>query len=203
MQPRYSAVNQLLHWATALCMFAILPLAWVMTNAKTGSALQHSTYNWHKTLGLIVLGLTVVRLGWRRFDGPPPYPPKVAAWDRAAAHLAYWLFFGLMLWMPITGFIDSAYDGFPIKLFNLIQTPEIFPKNQQRADLFASLHALGQWPVYVLIVLHVTAVVFHLVWGKDGVLGRMLPAHATEPPTTTPPRCMASRGLDLPDVKRR
>ena len=175
-------------------MFAVLPLAWVMTNAKGGSALQHATYNWHKTLGLIVLVLTVFRLGWRLFDGPPPYPSKVAVWDRRAAHLAYWLFFAVMLWMPITGFIDSAYDGYPIKLFNLIQTPEIFPKNQHRADLFASLHALGQWPVYGLIVLHLGAVAFHLIWGRDGVLGRMLPAHAAEPSAAPdqPPARVAS-----------
>jgi cytochrome b561 len=180
MTTRYSGLNQALHWITALCMFAVLPLAWGMTNAKGGSALQHATYNWHKTLGLIVLLLTAFRIVWRFIDPPPAYPPKVAAWNRAAAHLTYWLFFGVMLWMPITGFIDSAYDGYPIKLFNLINTPEIFPKDQARSDLFAFLHALGQWPIYGLIILHVGAVVFHLVWSRDGVLGRMLPKDAVE-----------------------
>jgi cytochrome b561 len=163
------------HWLTALCMFAILPLAWVMTNAKGGSDLQHATYNWHKTLGLVVLAITIFRLGCRLVDRPPPYPAKVAAWDKAFAHAAYWMFFAIMIWMPVTGFMESAYDGFPIKLFNLISTPEIFPKNQPVADVWATLHALGQWLVYGLIILHLSAVVFHLVWGKDGVLGRMLP----------------------------
>ena len=124
---RYSPTNQILHWVTALCMFAILPLAWVMTNAKGGSSIQHSTYNWHKTLGLIVLLLTLFRIVWRFFDQPPPYPRKVAAWVRALAHAVFWLFFAVMIWMPITGFIDSAFDGYPIKLFDVIQTPELFP----------------------------------------------------------------------------
>lgn len=176
MQPRYSPLNQALHWLTALCMFAVLPLAWVMTNAK--GELQHATYNWHKSLGLVVLGLTLFRIVWRLVDRPPAYPAKVAAWDRALAHVVYWLFFGVMLWMPITGFINSAYGGYPVKLFNLIQTPEIFPKNEGMADLFGTLHALGQWPVYGLIGLHLCAVAFHLIWGKDGVLGRMLPEDA-------------------------
>ena len=175
MKKRYSPLNQALHWITALCMFAILPLAWVMINAKQGSYVQHATYNWHKTLGLIVLLVTVFRIVWRFRDPPPPYPAKFAAWDRSLAHLAYWLFFGVMIWMPVTGFIDSAYDGYPIKLFNLIPTPEIFAKNDRMADLFAWLHDLGQWPVYALIVLHLVGVVFHLVWAKDGVLNRMLP----------------------------
>ena len=180
MRNRYSPLNQAMHWITALCMFAILPLAWVMINAKEGSYVQHASYNWHKTLGLVVLLVTLFRIAWRFFDRPPPYPAKVAAWDRNLAHLAYWLFFAMMIWMPVTGFIDSAYDGYPIKLFNLVPTPEIFPKNQARADLFAWLHDLGQWPIYALIVLHLTAVIFHLVWRRDGVLDRMLPSQATE-----------------------
>jgi cytochrome b561 len=176
---RYSPTNQVLHWVTALCMFAILPLAWVMISAKGGSALQHSTYNWHKTLGLVVLLLTVFRMVWRFFDPPPPYPEKVAAWDRALAHLVYWIFFGLMIWMPVTGFIDSAFDGYPIKLFDLIQTPELFPKNPKMERIFSTLHWLGEWPIYGLIVLHLSAVVFHLVWSRSGILGRMLPEDAT------------------------
>ncbi|HEY2049401.1 MAG TPA: cytochrome b [Caulobacteraceae bacterium] len=181
MRVRYSGVHQVIHWLTALLMFSILPLAWVMTNAKVGSELQHSTYNWHKTLGLIVFGLTIARMIWRFVDQPPAYPPKVAAWDRALAQLAYGLFFAVMIWMPVTGFMDSAYDGYPIKLFNLIPTPEIFPKNNRLADFWAGLHGLGQWAVYGLIVLHLSAVVFHVVWAKDGVLGRMLPEGATTP----------------------
>ncbi|SRR5258706_8029618 len=180
MQSRYSPLNQALHWITALCMFAILPLAWVMINAAAGSSLQHGTYNWHKTLGLIVLITTLFRIIWRLLDPPPPYPRKIAVWDRWLAHLVYWLFFGLMIWMPVTGFIDSAYDGYPIRLFNLISTPEIFPKNQAMADLFARLHGLGQWPIYALIILHLTAVAFHLIWTKTGVLGRMLPEGAID-----------------------
>jgi cytochrome b561 len=182
MPRRYSALNQALHWITALCMFAILPLAWVMTNAQTHPSVQHATYNWHKTLGLIVLLLTMFRFVWRFVDKPPPYPARVAAWDRSLAHLAYFLFFAVMIWMPVTGFIDSAYDGYPIKLFNLIPTPEIFPKNVRMERTFAALHSLGQWPTYALIVLHLTAVAFHLIWGKDGVLGRMLPEYAAESP---------------------
>jgi len=180
MKTRYSPLNQLMHWVTALCMFSILPLAWVMVNSKPGSSLQHGAYNWHKTLGCIVFLVTLFRIVWRFIDPPPAYPPKVAAWDRHLAHLVYFLFFAIMIWMPLTGFIESAYDGYPIALFNVIQTPEIFPKDQHMEDLFAWLHRLGIWPTYGLIILHLVGVVFHVVWGKDGVLGRMLPEDALD-----------------------
>lgn len=181
MQARYSTVNQALHWVTAICMFAILPLAWVMTNAKPDSPLQHHLFNWHKTLGLVVLLVTAYRIVRRFTDGPPPYPPAIAKWEQALAHAAYWLFFFVLLWMPVTGFLTSGYGGHPVKLFDLIPTPAFPPRNPGLSELFATLHGLGQWVVYLLIALHLSAVAAHLAWRKSGLLGRMLPAHATEP----------------------
>ena len=180
MQRRYSAMNQSLHWITALCMFAILPLAWVMTNAKEGTPFSEALFNWHKTLGVIVLLVTAFRIVWRFIDKPPPYPPTIARWDRALAQAVYGLFFLTLLWMPVTGFIMSTSEGYPTKLFNLIPTPQLWPKNDHLADQFGYLHALGQWAVYGLIGLHLLAVAFHLIWGRDGVLDRMLPADALE-----------------------
>ena len=195
MQPRYSPVNQALHWITALCMLAILPLAWVMTNAKEGTAFSSALFNWHKTLGGIVLLVTAIRIVWRFRDPPPPYPPAVAAWDRMLAHIVYWLFFAVLIWMPVTGFLTSTYGGHATKLFNAIPTPLLLAKDKDLSDLFGTLHGLGQWAVYALIGLHLCAVAFHLIWRRDGVLGRMLPANAAEPS----PEAVADRqhGFDL------
>ena len=181
MQPKYSPTNQALHWITALCMFAILPLAWVMTNAKEGTAFSSALYNWHKTLGGIVLLVTFVRIVWRFRDPPPAYLANVAAWDRTLAHIVYWLFFAVLIWMPVTGFLTSTYGGHATKLFNAIPTPLLLPHDKDPSDLFGTLHAAGQWAIYALIGLHLCAVAFHLIWRRDGVLGRMLPAYATEP----------------------
>ncbi len=182
MQPRYSAANQALHWITALCMFAILPLAWVMTDSEKFTPARAAMYNWHKTLGIIVLIVTAFRIVWRFIDKPPKYPPVVAAWNRGLAHATYGLFYLTLLWMPITGFIMSTSEGHATKLFNVIPTPLLWGKNEKLADQFGALHAYGQWAVYALILLHVAAVALHLIWSKDGVLGRMLPAYAAEPP---------------------
>jgi cytochrome b561 len=183
MQPRYSNTHQVLHWVTAACMFAILPLAWVMTNASERMAGRDALFNWHKTLGGIVLLLTAYRIAWRFKDGPPPYPPQVAEWDRRLAHAVYWLFFAILLWMPVTGEVMTLFGPYPTVLFNIIPTPQIFPPNKAISGLFAELHSWGQWAVYALIVLHVAGVAFHLIWGRDGVLGRMLPPYSGEPPT--------------------
>jgi cytochrome b561 len=181
MQKRYSSTNQTLHWLTALCMFAILPLAWVMTSMRHDAPPRDTLFAWHETLGLIVLLVTACRIVWRIFDGPPPYPARVARWESGLAHATYWLFFVVLLWMPVTGFLTASYGGHRIKLFDLVLTPTILPKDDAQHKLFDSLHLLGQWAVYALIALHLSAVAFHLIWSGTGVLGRMLPANATEP----------------------
>ena len=181
MQLRYSRLNQAMHWFTAVCMLAILPLAWVMVHAKEDWPYRDDLFNWHKTLGALVLIVTAIRIVWRFRDPPPPYPPMVAAWDRMLAQIVYWLFFAALLFMPITGFLTSTYGGHPTKLFDLIPTPQLLPKDKGLSDLFGGLHLAGQWAIYALIVLHLGAVVMHAIWGRDGVLGRMLPASATEP----------------------
>ena len=182
MQPRYSSLNQTLHWVTAVCMLAILPLAWVMTNAEHKTPGLNAMYNWHKTLGLIVLLVTLFRVVWRFIDKPPPYPARLAAWDKGLAHATYWLFFATLLWMPITGAIMSMLGTHPTVLFNVIPLKSPFAPNEHLEETFGNLHALGQWAVYALILLHLAGVAFHLIWGRDGVVGRMLPPYAAEPP---------------------
>ncbi len=193
MQARYSRLNQALHWFTAACMFAILPLGWVMVNAKEGTPLSSALFNWHKTLGAIVLVVTAFRIVWRFVDPPPNYPRQVAAWDRLLAHIAYWLFFALMIFMPVTGFLGSAYGGHPLKLFNWIPTPQPVGPDKGLGQFFTGLHLAGQWGIYALIVLHLGAVVIHVIWGKDGVLGRMLPASSVEPVEPRGPSPVAAR----------
>ncbi|HEY1750529.1 MAG TPA: cytochrome b [Caulobacteraceae bacterium] len=182
MQPRYSNLNQRLHWATALCVLAILPLGWVMVHAKDDWPFREAFFNWHKTLGAIVLLVTAFRIVWRFRDPPPPYPPLIAAWERVLAHIAYWIFFAALIYMPVTGFLTTTYGGHPTKLFNLIPTPQLLPKDQHLAELFGGLHLAGQWLIYLLIVLHLGAVAMHLMFRRDGLLGRMLPQNATDPP---------------------
>ncbi len=187
MQERYSPINQALHWVTALTMFAILPLAWVMTNMPADAPSRAALFAWHETLGLIVLVVTACRIVRRMVDGPPPYPARVARWERGLAHTVNALFFLVLLWMPVTGVLTASYGGHRVELFDLVAAPAILPENPSRAEAFDGLHRLGQWAVYALLLLHLSGVAFHLIWSKAGVLGRMLPAHATEPKSPTPP----------------
>ncbi|MGH6956971.1 MAG: cytochrome b [Caulobacteraceae bacterium] len=180
MQPRYSHIHQALHWITALFLFTILPLAWVMTHAKHGAPYVSDLINWHRTLGLLVLAITLFRIVWRLIDKPPPYPQGVAVWDRGLAHATYWIFLLALVWMPVTGYLMTSFGGHGVKFFDIIEAPSPLAPDKAMDHLFDTLHDAGQWAIYALIALHLGAVVLHTIWGRDGVLGRMLPRSATE-----------------------
>lgn len=171
---RYSGVNQLFHWATAVLMAALLVLGWIMVSAG-GKPEILPLWEWHKTLGLVVLALTAARLCWRFVDRPPPEPDDMPAWTRYLSRATYVLFFAALLAMPISGYLLSAGAGHPPILFNLIATPPIVPKAPAVSALGKTVHLAGQWLIYALILLHLAGIVFHVAIRRDRTLERMLP----------------------------
>ncbi len=182
MQSRYSSRQMIVHWLTALCVVAIMAIAWVMINAKEDTPFADSLYDWHGSLGIVVLALTCLRIVWRFIDKPPPLPASLAPWERALSGATYLLFYALLVWMPITGYSAAAAAGYSLKFFNLVTIVPLVPRSDKLNVLMNTLHVVyGQWAVYTLILLHLLAVVFNVVVRKNGILGRMLPPYATEP----------------------
>ena len=98
---RYSAVAILLHWASALAVLVLIGLGLTMTHAVLAPLRQFQLYQWHKSVGLTVLALTLLRLGWRLAHRPPPLPATLPARERAGAHAAHALLYGLLLGLPL------------------------------------------------------------------------------------------------------
>jgi cytochrome b561 len=96
------------------------------------------------------------------------------------------LFYAVLIWMPLTGYLMVIAAGFPPKLFDVINTPVPIAKNDSLAKMAMTLHVYGQWLVYGLLILHISGVAFQLMIRKNGVLGRMLPPNALDPITDQP-----------------
>ena len=173
---RYTATAQALHWVTAILMLTAIPLAWVMVNMPDQAASRGSLYMLHKSVGLTILVLVAIRLAWRAIRPPPRLPGQLAAWDRAAAITSHVLLYAILLGMPISGYIMSAAGRFPVTYFDLFTLPRL-PHNQTLLSTAHWLHVVtGQWLVYALIAIHLTATAWHVAIRRDGVLERMLPA---------------------------
>lgn len=194
---RYTAVAIVLHWAIAIAILLMIPLGWWMGDALKEPETQAqaiAAFQLHKSAGLTVLALSIVRLLWRLANPAPPLPEGMKAWERTAATLTHWAFYVVMLALPLTGWLYvstgwSAPDNRPLEVptvyFSLFQVPHLFGlshlANETRAALAGILefgHSKLAWGAIGLTVLHVAAALKHQFADRDGVLGRMIPGLA-------------------------
>lgn len=187
----YSAVAIVLHWAIAAAIVFNLALGLWMQRALSGSGSQSraiDAFQTHKSLGLTVLALSLMRLAWRLLHRPPPALP-MPAWQQRAASLTHGLFYCLMLALPLSGwlYVSTQWrDGEPLNVttlwFGLFEVPHLFGLNEAARSLRAGLaeaslsaHQFLAWSMLALLVLHVGAALKHQFVDRDGGLMRMLP----------------------------
>jgi cytochrome b561 len=171
----YTLAAQALHWITAALMFTLLPLAWVMVNMPRTAANRELIYTLHKSLGLTVLALVAARLFWRAIHPAPPLPGSLARWERTSAMFSHWMLFLIMIGMPLSGYLFSAWGGHAVTYFGLFTLPGL-AKNDTLQHVASWAHvAIGQWLTYALVLLHIGATGWHVAVRRDGVLLRMLP----------------------------
>ena len=172
---RYTATAQALHWVVAALMFTVIPLAWVMVNMARTAPSREWIYTLHKSFGMTILVLVAARLVWRAMHPAPPLPGKMAQWERGMATASHWMLYLILVGMPVSGYVLSATSPAGVPYFDLFHWPSL-PRSQAVNEAARWVHAaVGQWLVYLLIVLHVLATVWHAAVRRDGVLDRMLP----------------------------
>ncbi|AWV15690.1 MULTISPECIES: cytochrome b [Methylobacterium] len=187
---RYSAVAILLHWASALAVLVLIGLGLTMTHAALAPLRQFQLYQWHKSVGVTVLALTVLRLLWRLTHRPPPHPVGMPARERRAAAAAHHLLYLLLVGLPLTGWAVVSLSPFniPTVLYGLVPWPHLplaahVPDPAAAEGLLKQVHALGAWFLAALLAVHVAAALRHHFLLRDDVLRRMLPGRR---PSTAP-----------------
>jgi cytochrome b561 len=176
--PTYHPVAQTLHWVTAIIVLGMLGLGLWMTGLPLGFTKLYA-YAWHKWIGLVVLLLTVGRLLWRWRHPPPALPPGLPGWQTRLAPIAHWTLLGLLVVMPISGWLMSSAGGVSVYWFGYIPLPDLVPRSQPLfAMLKATHHMLARLLIAVLLA-HVAAVLHHDVLRRDGVFRRMWPFGGT------------------------
>lgn len=171
--PRYNGVAQALHWLTALLVVAVLPLAWVATSLARDAPSKGDMFVLHKSVGLTLFALVVVRIVWRILHPAPPEPRMPAALA-LLGRINHWLLYAVFLIMPASGYLLSAFAGRSTPYFWLFTVPGL-PKDEALQKIFQSVHLAGQWAVYLLVGLHILATVWHVAIRRDGLHERMMP----------------------------
>src|ERR1700679_2433031 len=163
---------QALHWLTVCLILMILPVAWVMMSLPEGAE-QTRVLVLHRSIGVTIFAVVVLRVAWRLAHPPPPLPSDTPRVMELISQITHWLLYALLLLMPVTGYLQSA-DGRPVSYFGLLNLPGL-PQDKALGDAAKVLHLLGQWGLYTLVGLHVGATVWHVAIRRDGLLDRMIP----------------------------
>jgi cytochrome b561 len=181
---RYTTPAIIAHWLIALLMIGNLILG--LLAEKLPDEQIRFAIDSHKSIGMSVLGLVLLRIFWRLGHKPPPFSRGMAVWERALAHIAHLGLYLFMLWMPLTGWAhDSAWRAapeIPMRLFGLFEFPRIgfimgLPEEQKEAlhGLFGQMHEIGGYLLIGLILLHVAGALKHQLIDGEPEFARMWP----------------------------
>lgn len=172
---RYNRVAIALHWLLAMGLIYQLSLGiWMDGVPKTPPGLRADWFNWHKSVGMVLGLLIVLRVLWRLTHASPALPGTMPRWQRRGASLSHALLYGCMVAMPLSGFLGSSLTKYPIKFFGM-PLPRLWEANPDLKALCGSVHTGASYLFMLVIALHVAAALMHLL-RRDGVFSRMWPA---------------------------
>jgi cytochrome b561 len=171
---RYSAVAQSFHWIIAALVVTQFVLANLAEDLPIG-AHKLALLARHKSVGMTVLILAILRLLWRIKHRPPGLPPGMSPIERMLARATHFAFYVLLFAMPLTGWLMSSAKNYSVSWFGLFTWPNLIGKNETAFDLLRSTHGILAGTLFAIAVLHILAALKHHFWNKDDVLRRMLP----------------------------
>jgi cytochrome b561 len=174
----------LFHWLIALFIVVNVLLIWTVDYAPKPD--QRPMIDLHKSIGITVLGLAIMRLLWRFANKPPAFPAAYKPWERYLAHGVHIGLYVLIFCLPLSGWIhDSAWKdaaGHPLNLYWVIPWFRLgFVTNldpamkEQMHGLFGAVHTSLAYVLYAMFVLHVGGALKHQFWDKERELQRILP----------------------------
>lgn len=170
---RYTLTARILHWLTALGIIAAFSLALYVDDMKLSPA-KIALINYHKWIGISVLGLVALRLIWRLTHPAPKPPVSMQKWEIGVAHATHALLYVLMFAVPLGGWMYSSAKGYPVVWLGLVHLPDLVGKNPELAEKLIDLHGAGGWTILILASLHALAALKHHFISRDDVLRRML-----------------------------
>jgi cytochrome b561 len=186
---RYGSVAVTLHWLIAIAVIANICLGLYMGDLPRSDPNKFMLFQTHKSIGLTVLVLSVLRVAWRLINPIPPLPAGLSAPLRYVAHLSHFLLYFLILFIPLTGWImvSASPLGNGTLYFGLFDWPNLplftgmtRPQLHSMHETWESVHVFLAWSAIVLVPIHVLAALYHQFWRGDTVLKRMLPGTTVE-----------------------
>ena len=170
----FGSITKNLHWVMAALFISVFSVGWYMDFLPLGMA-KLEWMSRHKSLGVTVLMLAVLRILWRLYEPTPAALGKHPV-ERLAAKLGHLGLYAVMIAMPLTGWMMSSAANFPVSVFGLFTLPNLVAPDQGLFETLRTAHFILSWAIVVLVLGHVAAALKHHFIDRDATLRRMLPA---------------------------
>ena len=180
---RYDRVAITLHWLIGVALLAQVAFGFLLSSiAPRGTPARAEVINLHKSFGIVLALLILVRLAWRLAHRPPRLPDTMPQWQRRAAAFSHRALYTCMVVMPLSGYVASNFSKRGVKFFGT-PLPPWGPDLPQVYDVFNGIHVVTAFIFTTLIAVHVAAALKHALVDRDGVFSRMWlrPRAPTEP----------------------
>lgn len=170
----WSAPAKLFHWLVAALILVQLALG-IAAVSWSLSPTKLNLFVWHKSTGMLILALVVLRLLWRLGHPPPLLPADTPAWERGAARASHLVLYVLLVALPLSGWVIASASGIPFSIFWRIPLPQITAADKEVADAAARVH-FGLLVLFAaMLIVHIGAALRHHYVRRNDVLVRMLP----------------------------
>ena len=171
---RYGWVSIFMHWGVALVVFGLFALGLWMVGLDYYSTWRKDAPELHKSIGLVLLAVMVLRVLWRFVSPPPPALASYSRMTRIGATFGHAFLYLSLFAVMIAGYLISTADGVGIPVFGLFEVPALVSGLPDQADTAGEIHLYLAWALVIFSGLHALAALKHHFIDRDATLTRML-----------------------------
>ncbi|MGB1467031.1 MAG: cytochrome b [Alcanivorax nanhaiticus] len=171
---RYGWISISLHWLVAITVIGLFALGLWMVDLGYYDAWYRKGPDIHRSVGLLLFAVMLLRLLWRVFAPLPDALPTHQRREVLLAHLAHWGLYGLLFVAIVSGYLISSADGSSISVFGWFAIPSVTGHRSGLEDIAGDIHEIAVWGIIVLASLHALAALKHHIFDRDDTLRRML-----------------------------
>ena len=172
---KYHIALRIIHWLMAICILGLIGIGWYMAGLDQNADNKYFFYSWHKSFGVLVLFLFIIRVALRLKTKTPPLQSTIDAKERKAAHIVHAILYLGMFIVPVSGYIMSDIGGHSVKFFG-IKLPDFLATDKYIGSFVHTFHEYAPYILLAFVALHIAGALKHRFLDKEenNVLNRMI-----------------------------
>jgi cytochrome b561 len=170
---KFGLVTKLLHWGFFVLFIAQYFLVYRREYFTENSPESMQYILLHKSFGVIILGMAVFFILWRKLGSRPSWPNTMTHWQKWLAKIVHLSLYFVLLAMPISGILMSQYYGYPVAVFGH-DIPNLVSENKELSSFFHEMHEVLSFAIMGIVGLHIVGALVHHFYYRDRTLKNML-----------------------------